>query len=139
MSQNEDNLRLLSIFHYIIGTLAALFSFLTLPFLVIAYPAFFVFKQVDDSKTIPSAFWPFLLIPCVGLIIIWIFAALIFAAGRSLAKHKRYTFCLVIAVIECLFIPFGSVLGVLTLILLTRSPVKQLFDLNNPLPPVVPA
>jgi len=37
-------------------------------------------------------------------------------------------FCLVMAGAECLFMPFGTVLGVFTIILLLQEPVKQLFN-----------
>jgi hypothetical protein len=48
-------------------------------------------------------------------------------AGRSLAKHTRYWFAFVAACIECLFIPFGTILGVFTIIVLSRESVKTLF------------
>jgi len=138
MSQNDDKLRLLSIFHYIVGAIVAMFSVLALPFLILAYPAALVSRQLNEGGTTPPLGWLFALIGCAQLLIIGTFAALIIAAGRSLANHKRYTFCLVIAVIECLFFPFGTILGAFTLILLTRPPIKQLFGANNPLPPVIP-
>ena len=48
-------------------------------------------------------------------------------AGRSLARHRRYTFCLVVAAILCLFVPFGTLLGVFTIIVLVRSTVRARF------------
>jgi hypothetical protein len=41
-------------------------------------------------------------------------------------------FCLVMGGVECLFMPFGTVLGVFTIIVLMREPVKQLFGVNPP-------
>jgi hypothetical protein len=72
----------------------------------------------------------------------WIFAALgsllfligiamaicILIAGRSLAHRKRYKFVLVMACIECLFIPFGTILGVFTIVALSRQSVRGLFS-----------
>src|SRR6266496_1341209 len=92
MNQDREHLRLLAIFHYIVGGLAALFSF---------FP---------------------LLYTTVGAICILI-------AGRSLAKHTRYWFAFVMACIECLFIPFGTILGVFTIIVLSRESVKTLFGI----------
>ena len=51
----------------------------------------------------------------------------ILIAGRCLSRHKHYAFALVIACIECLFIPFGTILGVFTIIVLSRESVKELF------------
>jgi hypothetical protein len=42
-------------------------------------------------------------------------------------KHTRYWFALTMACIECLFIPFGTILGVFTIIVLSRESVKELF------------
>jgi len=55
------------------------------------------------------------------------FASFVLATGRCLAKRKHYTFCLVMAAIECIFMPFGTVLGVFTIIALNRETVKRLF------------
>jgi hypothetical protein len=136
MTQPEANIRTLSVFHYIVGALVAMSSILALPLLLLAYPALLVFKQLNDSKTMPPAGGLVLLIPCVGLLIIWIYAALIFTAGRFLARRKHYLYCLVMAAVECIFMPFGTVLGIFTILVLMRDPVKQLFDPQTP-PPAV--
>jgi hypothetical protein len=49
-------------------------------------------------------------------------------AGKYLAEHKRYNFCLVVAAVLCLFMPFGTVLGVFTILVLVRPSVKALFE-----------
>jgi hypothetical protein len=58
-------------------------------------------------------------------------AICILIAGRSLAFHKRYSFALVIACVECLFVPFGTILGVFTIVALSRGPVKALFEVTQ--------
>ena len=57
----------------------------------------------------------------------WAVAICVIVAGRFLARRVHYTFCLVVAAIACLFMPFGTVLGVLTIIVLMRPSVKALF------------
>jgi hypothetical protein len=57
----------------------------------------------------------------------WTLAGLMVLAGRSLAARTRYTFCLVIGAVECLFMPVGTVLGVFTIIVLVRESVKGMF------------
>ena len=61
-------------------------------------------------------------------------AALIFATGRCIARRRRYMFCLVMAGVECTFMPMGTVLGIFTIIVLIRESVKQLFLASKPLP-----
>jgi hypothetical protein len=41
-------------------------------------------------------------------------------------------FCLVVAGVSCLFMPFGTILGVLSLIVLNRPSVKLLFSAQEP-------
>jgi hypothetical protein len=55
-------------------------------------------------------------------------AICILIASRSIALRKRYSFAFVMACIECLFIPFGTILGVFTIVALSRESVKGLFS-----------
>jgi hypothetical protein len=55
-------------------------------------------------------------------------AICILIAGRCLSRRKGYSFALVIACIECLFVPFGTILGVFTIVALSRESVKALFS-----------
>jgi len=50
--------------------------------------------------------------------------------------HTRYWFAFVMACIECLFIPFGTILGVFTIIVLSRESVKTLFWTVAEAPPL---
>jgi len=126
-AMNDDNrLQALAIFHYIIGGMVAMFTVVVLlPFVVLAYPCVLVYKQLGDSAV--HFAWLVLLVPCAIIAIILSLAFLIIAAGRSLATHRRHTFCIVTACIECLLFPFGTILGVFSLILLTRTGTKLLF------------
>ena len=50
-------------------------------------------------------------------------------AGRSLSHRKHYWFAFIVSCIECLFVPFGTILGVFTIIVLSRQSVKTLFSI----------
>ena len=70
----------------------------------------------------------------VGIVLMLIFFALAFLAfwaGRSLSKHKNYTFCMVIGGLVCLSMPLGTILGIFTIIVLARDSVKALFNGQN--------
>ena len=54
-------------------------------------------------------------------------ASMVILTGRFLATRRHHMFCLVIGCVECLSMPFGTVLGVFTIIVLSKESVKQLF------------
>jgi hypothetical protein len=80
----------------------------------------------------PPAFFGWFMVGIALLFILagWAFAVVVFLAGRFIASRKHYTFCFVVACIECMFMPFGTVLGVFTIIVLMRQSVKNLFLLQ---------
>ena len=129
MAQDEDQLKLLSIFHYVVAALAGVFAsfpiiHLTLGLLFIFCPNEFATKGEPPPAILG---WIFVGFASVFILLGWTFAAFVFAAGRCLAKRRRYLFCLVMGGVECLFMPFGTVLGVFTILVLSRDSVKQLF------------
>src|SRR5438874_3174269 len=131
MNQDKEHLRLLAIFHYIVAGLAALFSFF--PLLYTTVGAIFIFAArhgtAKPGEELPPEFvgWIFAVIGSVLFLIGLAMTICILIAGRSLALCKRYSFALVMACIECLFIPFGTILGVFTIVALSRESVKALF------------
>jgi len=133
MDQNEDHLRLLAIFHYVLTAIAAFFALFPLIHLVMGLAILtghFPGGSGDGDARLIGAFF-------VAFASVWIlagsaFAVCVFLAGRNLAKRTRYTFCLVMAGIECMFMPFGTVLGVFTIVVLMKEPVKTLFGVAPP-------
>jgi hypothetical protein len=51
-----------------------------------------------------------------------------FYAASCLKQRRSRTFCMVVAGITCLGMPYGTLLGVLTFIVLSRPAVSRLFD-----------
>ena len=137
MTQDEEHLRILSIFHYVVGGLAGLFALFPIIHLILGLFLIFAPDKFAGKGEPPPAFigWLFVIFAAVFITLGWIFAGFVFTAGRFLARRKHYLFCLVMAGVECLFMPFGMVLGVFTIIVLMRESVKQLFAANNPLQP----
>jgi len=84
----------------------------------------------ESSNAAPPAFvgWLFVIMGTIFILLGWSLAICMMIAGRKLRAHKSRTFCMVIAGIECMLMPFGTVLGVFTLIILNKDSVKQLFD-----------
>jgi hypothetical protein len=131
MNQDAEHFRLLSIFHYIVGGLTALFSFFPLLYTTIGAIFIFVARHgtPKPGQEPPPEFigWILAVIGSFLFLLGIAIAICILIAGRSLAKHTRYWFAFVMACIECLFLPFGTILGVFTIIVLSRESVKTLF------------
>jgi hypothetical protein len=142
LTQEEEHLRLLSIFHYVVSGFAALFALIPIfhlifgLFMILAPEKFGGHGHAQEQPPLALMGWFFVIFAAVFITIGWTFAAFVLAAGRFLARRKHYMFCLVMGGVECLFMPFGTVLGVFTIIVLMREPVKQLFGVN---PPAVPS
>jgi hypothetical protein len=51
-------------------------------------------------------------------------------SGFCLRARKHRTFSIVVAAVDCLHIPFGTVLGVFTLAVLVRDSVRELYAAN---------
>src|SRR6266850_4263722 len=131
MNRDEEHLQLLAIFHYVVAGLAALFSFL--PLLYTAVGVIFIFAArhgtAKPGEDLPPEFlgWIFAVLGSLLFLIGIAMAICILIAGRSLALRKRYLFVVVMACVECLFIPFGTILGVFTIVVLSRESVRALF------------
>ena len=131
MKQDKEHLQLLAIFHYVVGGLAALFSFFPLLYTAVGVAFIFAARHgtAKPGEELPPEFlgWIFAVLGLVLFLMGIAMAICILVAGRSLALRKRYAFALVIACIQCLFVPFGTILGVFTIVALSRDSVKALF------------
>ena len=136
MNQDREHLRLLAIFHYVVAGLAGLFSLFPLLYTTIGTISIFAARHgtAKPGEELPPEFlgWIFAVIGSVLFLIGLAMAICILITGRSLALRKRYSFAIVMACIECLFIPFGTILGVFTIVALSRESVRTLFLTAQP-------
>lgn len=136
MNQDQEQLKLLSIFHYIVGGIIVLFSCFPVLHVIFGIVMILAPGKMQSNGSPPPAVlgWMFALVGGAFMLVGWGIGGCVIAAGRFLAGHRRYMFCLVVAGIECLFMPFGTVLGVFTIIVLMRESVKSLFGAGSPSP-----
>lgn len=137
MNRDQEHLRLLSIFHYVCAGVFALFAcfpiiHLIFGVLMVSNPQIF-----GPAKDQPPAIigWVFILIGGGFILFGWTFAGLLAWSGRCLGQRRCYMYCLVMACVACLFMPFGTILGISTIIVLSRPSVKILFA-NPAVPPI---
>lgn len=130
--QDTDNehLKLLSTFHYVVSGMAALFGCFPIFHLILGLFFILAPEKLGHGSQQPPAFigWFFVGFASVFILLGWTFAVLLLIAGRFIARRKHYMFCFVVACVECLFMPFGTVLGVFTILVLNRESVKELFN-----------
>lgn len=127
-AQDLEHLRLLSIFHYVVAGLAALFACFPLFHLVFGVAMVSGWGEMpqEDPMAVTMG-WFFIVVASIVILCGWAFAVCLVVAGRALARRRRYMFCLVMAAVECIFMPFGTVLGVFTIVVLMRDSVRELF------------
>lgn len=128
-SQEEQHLKILSIFFYVVGGIAVLFS--CFPFIHFFMGLFLMGLGLGSGTSELLAFAPiglFFALFAGSIILLGMsFAICLILTGRFLNERSHYMFCLVMAGIACAFAPLGTILGVFTLITLTKPHVKQLF------------
>ena len=131
---DDEHLRLLSLGHYLTGGMhvafASLFLFHFIFVMVgVLHPE--LFQPKDKSHPGPDDGMFVIFAWVLGFFILagWSFGALTIFSGRSIKARKRRAFTFVMACLNTLLIPFGTVLGVFTLVVLSRPSVKRLYEL----------
>lgn len=127
VSADADHLRIISIFHYIVGALhligssVAIIHF-SLGLLMMLRPGMF-------GNNPPPPFVGLLLALVGGMIILcgWTVGICTIYSGRCIQHRVRRTFSIVVAAINCVLFPLGTALGVFTLIVLMRDSVRRLY------------
>jgi hypothetical protein len=110
---------------------AAFFSFFPLLYATIGGIFILVSRHgtAKPGEELPPEFlgWIFAGLGLVLFLLGIAMALCILIAGRGLSVRKGYTFALAMACIECLFVPFGTILGVFTIVALSRESLRALF------------
>lgn len=140
MNPAERQLDLLAIFHYVLGGMLAMMSFLPLLYFSFIWQLLRNPEVMRGQDPPPAFLGTILLMAGVVLAAMgWAWAGLIVLAGRFLQKRKNRTYCLVVAALACMFQPFGTILGIFSIVILLRPDVEVLFRAQGQtLPPPLP-
>lgn len=131
MDDVKEQLRLLAIFHYVVAGIMALASLFPIIHLAVGIGIIAAANgAAEGDANAPPMWFGVIFVVMASLFIVsgLALASVVAMAGRMLTQHRRHTFCLVIAGIACMFFPFGTVLGVFTLIVLCKPEAKALFN-----------
>jgi hypothetical protein len=127
MSAGRDDLQFLAMFHYAVGAMAAMVS------LVPALGLFVTTELTPAGEPIDALlvklFGELGAAVAAGLLLVAgaTLGGLLIAAGLNLMRCRNHRFCVVASMLGCLFVPFGSLLGAVTLPLLKRPATRALF------------
>lgn len=127
MRAQRDDLRLLSIFHFVLAGLASLFALF--PVAYVAMGAMMLHGAFDGHNPPPAFFGWFIIAMGAAMMLFAIaYVVALVIAGRCIARERHWMFVIVVAALSCAFFPFGTTLGVFTIVALSKPEVKSLFQ-----------
>ncbi|TXG79676.1 MAG: hypothetical protein E6R11_02330 [Rhodocyclaceae bacterium] len=130
----SEHLRLLAIGYVFSAIMSALMSLLGLLYAGIGFVMSHFFAQATMNATHPEKIPPEALGIIVSVfggaffVVLMALALLKFYAASCIRRRKSRLFCQIVAGISCLAIPYGTLLGVFTFVVLGRANVVRWFD-----------
>jgi hypothetical protein len=128
---DADHLNLLAIFHFIGAGLALLGILFLLAHFAIFHAFFANPKMWENQKQAPPPAEFFAIFQWFYLFMgLWFLTSgvLNVISGLCLRARKHRTFSTVVAGINCVHMPLGTVLGVFTIIVLNRTSIRGLYE-----------
>jgi len=138
MDTTGHDLKLLSIGYYVQGGIVTFYSFLALCY--VGFMGVVLSNLMKAPGASPEQI-PSWLLPLIGTVVTVIVLLMVAVglcmiyAGMALRRRKHRVFLLVMAALNCMSIPYGTILGIFTFIVLNRPAAKALF--GSPLPPPI--
>ncbi len=141
MDTTEHDLKLLSIGYFIQGGIAAFYSLLAL-----CYVGFigFVFTAIQSAaerngqNPLPRGILPLIEAILTAMLLVTVaYAVCLLYTGYWLRRRAHRTFLLVVGALSCLAVPYGTVLGIFTFMVLQRPVARTMFG-EAPAPPPLP-
>ena len=149
-SDDLSHLKTLSICHYVWGGLT---MFLSCIFIIHVVTGILIANGVPSNATWspptntgsqfstpnfphqsgPPRFVGYIMAAMGGCAVLfgWALGTLTIISGRRIAWRRSRTFSIVMAGINCIYFPFGTVLGVFTIVVLAQDSVKRLYFANS--------
>jgi len=133
--ETENHLKILGICYYVMGGLLCLLALI--PCLHIILGIAMLSGKMDGAQQPSPAFMGiiFLAMGLTAVLLILAIAITTIYTGRCLRQRKYYIFCLVMAGLCCCWFPLGTVLGVFSIIVLSKPEVKPEFEKKVEPPP----
>lgn len=140
---DEEHLRLLALFHYILGGVTVVFGLLGgvwAAFVAVMFASFpppFPDGASEDvarqMKVLPAFMMTFFGLMAALAVV---YGIVEIVAGRCIAQRRARVFTLLVALPRVVYIPFGTLLSIFTFVVLERASVQQLY--RGPAAPSAP-
>ena len=138
----SHDLRLLSIGYYIQGGIAAFYTLLMLGYSAFATAILANINKVaaeSRQQQVPPALLSIISILLAILLgLACVYTVCMFLVGYWLPRSRNKVFIQIIGALNCLAIPYGTVLGIFTLMVLQRPSAKQFFAAGTAPPATLP-
>lgn len=135
--QDQSHLKTLSICYYVMAGMTLLGAFACAIYVVMggammagSFPSSSGSRHDEEAMQMMGGI--FLGIGLMGLLVVMLCAVLEFIVARRIVRRQSRVLCLVVAGINCLSVPLGTLLGVFTFIVLSRPQVAASFDQDEP-------
>lgn len=127
---DEEHLRLLPVLYWVLGGLDIFISLYGLIYVAMGAVVAMVPWQSSSASDAPPAFlgWFFFAIGAGFMLAFGGSAALKIATGFWIRKRRHRTATLIMAGVSCLSVPFGTLVGVLSFMVLLRPSVASLYS-----------
>ena len=124
---DEEHLRLLALFHYISGGMTLAFSLMFVVMIGFMSAMFSMVPPHAPQHGGPPPAMVFLLFFAfagIGVLL----GVLDIIVGRCISLRRARVFSLIVAIPGVIFIPYGTILSIFTLLVLDRRSVKKLYE-----------
>ncbi len=136
-SDDDDHVKLLSIFYYVLGGLSLIGACGGAAYIVLGVVMTSGGLPSTQSSPPPGLVGPVMIaLGIFALLISVTFSAALIYTGRCLQQRRYRILCTVVAGFTCLSIPLGTALGIFTFIVLSRENVRRMFDTNTASPSI---
>lgn len=125
-------LSLLSFFNYVLGGIHLSLTIVSLSYFFQAWRFASLYDSEQARYSRPFDLGDLLI--GYGLVILFVgftYSLLTLASGRCLERRKGYGFSFTIACLQCISIPLGTILGIVTINILLRDSVRMLYRSNQ--------
>ncbi len=135
LTEDDDHIRLLSIFHFVVAGLSLLGILFLFGHYLMLHTVFSNPGLWKSSKNMPfpptQLFAIFIWFYFIMGTVLLTASVLNLLSGIFLHQRRHRVFSLVVGGLNCLQIPFGTILGVFTIVVLSRNSVRAAYERNK--------